>query len=581
MDDSLRPTVPLNSALTVAHATDEYQIPASALAQDAAARGAVPFRAAPVEEVALAADDERLLAARLEGYRFVTCLDRSALGELWRVRTPKRQLRLARLLHGSLTDLPGDALARLARITHPALPATEVIHSRSGQTALVCADHDGTFADWAADCRARGLPGIPRAELVPALKAAARALDELYRQHRVQHLGLTPAALWIQDGRVLLGGFGLVELLGIPAGHAPASVNPRYSAPELFGGLLAARSDQYSLALVYAELVSGRHPLRLPRMTRLAAARGDARPDFDLVPADDRPVLLRALAPDPSRRFPGVPAFVCALEGATQKDGPPDEPLGPLLALGDGPGFASVAEFVCELVRLAAGPMLLGENPEVRYRLEPGRSLRQEWYTTLMAATTPLRLAEFCREWEAETALSDCGLYVLKVRARPTLWQRLIGRSLGLEMQVQLIPPAVRPRSMRSQVHVVIRPYGCGQRQAERLLREVGPALLAGLREHLGAGPEQRAQERLPLGGPVCVRPVVGGAAAREGIECPGKDVSRGGIGFFLPRPLSAPYVYVSYPESTLASAAALAQVVRGHAGPDGWYEVGARFAVE
>src|SRR5262249_25852486 len=126
-----------------------------------------------------------------------------------------------------------------------------------------------------------------------------------------------------------LADYGLVPLLWLPAGRTADQLNAHYAAPETGRGTPGPTADQFSLALIYAEMLSGflprsaqrrpgsglvRRPRagRAPELTTLAN-----RIDLDLVVAPDREALARALHDDPARRFPSCTALVEALEAAS------------------------------------------------------------------------------------------------------------------------------------------------------------------------------------------------------------------------------------------------------------------------
>src|SRR5262249_10792703 len=97
-----------------------------------------------------------------------------------------------------------------------------------------------------------------------------------------------------------------------------------------------------------------------------------------------------------------------------------------------------------------------------------------------------------------------------------------------------------------------------------RLLNEVGPAVLASLRDYLQVHPEQRSQHRLSCSYPLQVMPVAAGLELATPIAGQGKDISSTGIGFFVPAQPAAPQVYVNLAGSKVAeSLAVLAKIVR------------------
>jgi serine/threonine protein kinase len=112
----------------------------------------------------------------------------------------------------------------------------------------------------------------------PATCAAAEALDYLYQQHSVQHLGLNPRNLLLERGRLVIEEFGLAQLVRLPAGQPVARRNVRYAPPELFAGTAARNGDQFSLAAIYCELLTGCHPFAG------RAAEAGATPDLGRLP---------------------------------------------------------------------------------------------------------------------------------------------------------------------------------------------------------------------------------------------------------------------------------------------------------
>src|SRR5262249_20439225 len=142
-----------------------------------------------------------------------------------------------------------------------------------------------TVRDRWQQCQSQRLPGIPRLELLDYLRAAAEALDYLYQQHAVHHLGVQPRTLLLNQGRVQLDEFGLGHLFWLPAGQPVAPRNGRYAAPELFEGLVSRSCDQYSLALMYQELLTGVHPFRGRARAPGGSRRTEPEPDLHALPA--------------------------------------------------------------------------------------------------------------------------------------------------------------------------------------------------------------------------------------------------------------------------------------------------------
>lgn len=510
----------------------------------------------------------------LSDLAFETCVERPPLGEAWHVHVPDGRLHLCQFLP------PGEpeADARLNKLKawrHRGLVPFEVARGDGGRLALLTPLDGPTLRDRYQECRQFKLPGIPRDELLEHLRWAITTLELMFSRYQLQHLWLQPRHILLKDNRTHLIGFGVVETWWGPTHQPTADLNPRYSAPELAQRVRGPHCDQYSLALIYAEMLTGIHPLR----SRSGSAR---TPDLGLLPEHDRNVIAQALRQDSRRRFESAGAMLHLLENPPKRFLPPPpprslivQPVEPtLVQRASVTPCQSLEAFVRELAHIAAGKVHMADELNVRFTVEPERPLGHGPSGDRLNHQAH-SFDSFCAQWHAKTTHRADGLVILAINAEPTLWQWLSRKKVGLEIRLQFNDT---DGPQRSDVAVTIRPFGCDRTRAMRFVEELGPKLLDSVREHLGAQPEQRGRERIFLRERLRVRPIIQGLPD-EPIECYTKDVSTGGIGFFLPKELAASEVYVSLPEmEQIAAYAGLAQVVRKHPVGDGWYEIGAAF---
>jgi hypothetical protein len=502
---------------------------------------------------------------------FLCCIERTELGETWMVRTPGGKQHLCQFLPPTDEETTAALLGRLQSFRHHSLVPWMAVRGAGNRLALLSPLEGPTLADRFQELWTAKQPGVPREELLGYMRSAAVALDLLQSRHRIQHLWLHPRQLVIPDNRVQILGFGLVETWWAPTERPTGDLNPRYSAPELVRKIRGPQCDQYSLALIYAEMLTGLHPWR---GREVAAAPRDA--DLGLLPEKDRAVIERALSHDPRKRYASATDMVEALEEPARLVNP-STALQPLLpsrpAIFQLSPCNTLDQFVTELVSLSAGRAKTPDELRIRFTLEPGRHLQVPRFLGKAQDTLPI-FDDFCRQWHAKATLQENGLVILAINAAPSVWHWLLGRRLGLEIRVQFLPVAWGTH----QAEVVIKPFGCDHQQAGRLLQQLGPKLLTSVRELLHAQPDQRGGERVAVRQRLRVCPVVNGEPARA-IDCFTKDISAGGIGFFLPVELAASQIYVNLPElGTIAPYSALAQVVRKQPTPNGWFEVGAVF---
>jgi serine/threonine protein kinase len=457
----------------------------------------------------------------LPGYRFLECLGRMPTSEIWKAEGPDGQVRLVRLLT-LVENGPGpDPIARLSALRHPGLADLQIVPAGPGRLALVSDPGDGTLGTRLKECRAQRLPGIPRAELLGYLRLVAAALDDLAERSQLLHLGLTPRHLLLQRGRVRLLDFGLAELFWVPAGLQPAELNPRYAALELFEGSVCDSSDQYSLALIFVELLTGLHPFRNLNGRQMASPRLRGQPDLSLLPGADRPVVLRALSATLEQRYPTCSDFIAALEG--EEKAPAEAPAAT-------PEWQAALQ---ELVHAAGRPHQLRQRSGVHFLHRADDRLEHRCRALLVPGTARLKLKAFAQQWHAEALSRSADRFVYEVRTPGSFWQRCLGRAPGVQIDIRLLK-AEEDQSTLTPLHVVVSPIDCGKGKAGQVLEAVGPALLVSLQHYLQTQSERQDQERFPLVQEVLVCTC---GLGRPGAPIPARtrDIGRTGACLLLP----------------------------------------------
>jgi serine/threonine-protein kinase len=133
--------------------------------------------------------------------------------------------------------------------------------------------------------------------------------------------------------------FGIAKLRDLAATQALTEAGmiigtPFYMSPEQCrGDELDARSDVYSLGVMFYEMIAGARPFNAPTPTGVIAKHlTQAPPPLHAtlkIPATVEATLMRALAKDPAARQADALAFARALESALQQSVPADVPVPP------------------------------------------------------------------------------------------------------------------------------------------------------------------------------------------------------------------------------------------------------------
>jgi serine/threonine protein kinase len=525
--------------------------------------------------------------AAVAAFRFLECLGTTPLLESWRVQAPDGRQRLLQLVYGAGgadERRREEAVLRFNLLHHPAVVPAEVLYSEPGRLILTSDLAEDSLWDCFRQCQGQGLPGVPRDELLCYLRTAAGALGYLYQQHSVQHLGLNPRTLRFERGRVTLTEFGLAQLFWLPSGQPVAQRNARYCAPELFGGQVSRACDQYSLAVIYQEMLTGVHPFR--GSTPGVQSASAPRPNLDPLPAADRDIIARALHADPQQRWPSCAEMIKALAGEKEAPAPQARfiarictPLPTSLkahALDE--TTSPLGDIISQLVLAAGGSVPAGAGDGEPVLLPDEGVLRHRFVAGLPLGAARLKLEALRQQWYGQLVRDGEDDYVFFISLPAEFWRQLLGQQSGLEVEARLArqnPVAATP----IEVAVEVRAVRCNRRRAVQLLEEVGASVLDGLRSALLIDSEKRIQERLLWPHPLTVRPVLPDGSLGEAVTCRGKDISLGGIGFYLPRELPGSDVRIDLPATPGTPAVSVpATLVRAVKCADGWYDVGALF---
>lgn len=208
-----------------------------------------------------------------------------------------------------------EATAAMA-LGHPNI--VRVYHYESeGTNELLIMEHVA-----GGDCRARQMGSTnQRMPVAEVMQIGLQCLDALAYAHGrgIVHHDIKPGNILLTEtGFAKLCDFGLARFSSV-GGPADGARHPR--SPEWVRGKVGDhRSDLFCLAASLYVMANGEPPLGPDALTMMTALKAGQTPGRGALPPSIYQVILRALAFDPSDRFPNAAAMKVSLAAACRVD---------------------------------------------------------------------------------------------------------------------------------------------------------------------------------------------------------------------------------------------------------------------
>jgi serine/threonine protein kinase/Flp pilus assembly protein TadD len=252
-------------------------------------------------------------------------IGRGGMATVYRARDPRHNRSVAvKVLNADVAAALGterflQEIKTVGSLTHPHIVPVHDSGETGGVLYYVMPHIDGeTLRD-----RINRDKQLSGAEVVRLTRTLASALDFAHR-HGVVHRDIKPENVMLFEGEPLILDFGIAKAISAAGGESLTQTGiaigtPAYLSPEQASGetQLDGRSDQYSLACVVYEMISGKPPFVASTPQGVIAKRFSERPaplSSSLnIPAAASDVLLRALSLDPADRYLTVSEFAASL----------------------------------------------------------------------------------------------------------------------------------------------------------------------------------------------------------------------------------------------------------------------------
>ena len=234
--------------------------------------------------------------------------------------SPGRTAKAVKIVYGRLDEAarPGElkSLNRIKEIGHPFLLSIERIEIVDGRLVIVTELAQGCLKDAVRRSAARpAWPASPATNCWATSAMRPTRSTFIHERHGLQHLDVKPENLLLVGEPRQGGRFRAAERPERVASRSSGGLTPTLlPARSASTGDPSRHSDQYSLAIVYQEMLTGA-ACRSADSTaaQLAAQHLHSPPMLAVLPPADQPVIARALAKNPDQRFTSCRAFANAL----------------------------------------------------------------------------------------------------------------------------------------------------------------------------------------------------------------------------------------------------------------------------
>ena len=286
---------------------------------------------------------------RIGRYEIVSELGRGAMGVVYRARDPKigREVAVKTIRLGNHADASeiGELRRRLfreaqsaGRLSHPGIVTIFDVDERDGLAFITMELVEG---EQLSHSRAASLEIGPKIEFLNELLGMAGSALDYAHSRGIVHRDIKPANIMVTESGIKIMDFGVAHIASSQlTGTGTMVGTPNYMSPEqVRGDPIDGRSDQFSLAVIVYELLTGKKPFDTGNVTSTIyrLVNEDPHAPRTLAPSispEMERVLLRAMSKDPAKRFGSCGAFARAFastprmptQGAAASGGIPREP---------------------------------------------------------------------------------------------------------------------------------------------------------------------------------------------------------------------------------------------------------------
>jgi hypothetical protein len=249
----------------------------------------------------------------LEGYTIKRGVGRGGFGEVYFATSDAGKEVALKLIRRNLeVELRG--VTQCLNLKHPNLISLFDIRTDEAGDQWVIMEY--VSGESLEDVIERNPNGMPAEQVLAWMRGMCAGVAYLH-DHGIVHRDLKPGNIFIDDGTVKIGDYGLAKFISCSrrSGQTESVGTVHYMAPEIANGRYGREIDTYALGVILYEMLTGNVPFEGESVGEVLMKHLTAEPDLARVPEPYREVVRRALAKDPDARIKSVGELLSALPG--------------------------------------------------------------------------------------------------------------------------------------------------------------------------------------------------------------------------------------------------------------------------
>lgn len=249
----------------------------------------------------------------LDGYTIKRGIGKGGFGEVYFALSDGGKEVALKMLRGDHAEIELRGIRQCLNLKHPNLVSLYDVKVDDHGTPWVVMEYvAGDTLNAVLNRHPRGLPLELVQQWFPSLCRAVNYLHE----HGIVHRDLKPANIFIEQGILKIGDYGLSKSISSSHRHAQTcSVGTvHYMAPEISSGNYNKSVDIYALGVLLYEMLTGTPPFDGESAQEVMMKHLMALPDLTRVPPAFQAILAKTLAKDPKERHASAAELVTEVE---------------------------------------------------------------------------------------------------------------------------------------------------------------------------------------------------------------------------------------------------------------------------